>query len=679
MPHHPNSAALIRYLENTIGTLVPPIEEVLHANWKPGEDPVDGQAMLTSGLGATEAFLFVKLGHFTHLECVVVHDVQFHFHPDRKEMIEPSEEKAAQLILKQMKEFAPRYGAYLCPSSSYLGLYDAEGGTTYADTAKKMYLYYATAICIADGPLRDTERAALNELEAAMTADADSGKLIAGPRIEPTAPTRREVRNPNSGPLIDYLNEKIAILIPPLEDSMRAYGEAGDDVVDGREVIALDIYRVESHFLTVSEKLSDAEMLFIYDIQNFLHDEIDDTKETNKRIVEGMRQMTRDWGLERHREAQCPVTVENLVRYDKFADTRHADTARQMFLRYANAVCIADGPLTEVERRGLVRFARVMGTADAETEIGDSEEFVERRLKTSVSSADGGLSPQPKRENGQVVEDFERLLQELKALIGLDRVKNDVAELVNFLKVQQLRKSSNLPALPISRHLVFYGNPGTGKTTIARILGRIYRALGILKEGHLVETDRAGLVAGYVGQTALKTKEVVESALGGVLFIDEAYSLHTGSGEDFGQEATDTLLKMMEDHRDDLVVVVAGYTEKMNRFLSSNPGLRSRFNKYFTFDDYDSEQLLEIFALFCDKGGYRLDESARRALSGLFSKLYQGRDDTFGNARLARNIFEKVISKQANRIVGVSNPTPEALSAITVADIPQASELQSHW
>lgn len=191
-----------------------------------------------------------------------------------------------------------------------------------------------------------------------------------------------------------------------------------------------------------------------------------------------------------------------------------------------------------------------------------------------------------------------------------------------------------------------------------------------MRIGQLVETDRSGLVAGYVGQTALKVREVVNEAIGGVLFIDEAYALGSREGQDFGQEAIDTLLKQMEDNRDDLIVIVAGYTGKMKTFLSSNPGLRSRSNKYFNFADYDSLQLAEIFELFCTEAGFNLAPSAREKVSTLFQSLYEQKDDTFGNARLARNIFEQVMQRHANRIVSLMDIDDDALSTIEMEDIP---------
>lgn len=263
---------------------------------------------------------------------------------------------------------------------------------------------------------------------------------------------------------------------------------------------------------------------------------------------------------------------------------------------------------------------------------------------------------------------LEELLAELHSLVGLDAVKKDVVELVNFLRVQHMRQAHGLPMSVVSLHSVFYGNPGTGKTTVARLLSRIYKSLGILKKGHLVETDRAGLVAGYVGQTALKVTEVVNQALGGVLFIDEAYSL-AGEGSDYGREAIETLLKLMEDRRDELIVIVAGYTHRMDTFLSSNPGLRSRFGKSFRFVDYDPAQLLSIFELFLRKDGYRLTPQARERLALLFLAAHARRDEAFGNARFARNIFERTISTQANRIMTMNSVSPETLASIEAEDV----------
>ena len=261
-------------------------------------------------------------------------------------------------------------------------------------------------------------------------------------------------------------------------------------------------------------------------------------------------------------------------------------------------------------------------------------------------------------------------MAELDQLIGLEAVKEDVENLINLVKVRKLRQERGLKSPDLSLHLVFSGNPGTGKTTVARIVGKIYRALGILSKGHLVEVDRSGLVAGYVGQTAIKTQEVIQKALGGILFIDEAYSLAPeDGGKDFGQEAIDTVLKAMEDHRDDLVVIVAGYDELMPRFIDSNPGLKSRFNKYLHFADYNGQQLYEILLSQTQRSDYRLSEEAAERLKDYLEEFYQHRDQNFGNARDVRNLFEKLVAAQANRVAALPSPTDEEILTITAEDL----------
>jgi stage V sporulation protein K len=265
---------------------------------------------------------------------------------------------------------------------------------------------------------------------------------------------------------------------------------------------------------------------------------------------------------------------------------------------------------------------------------------------------------------------IEEQLQELDNLIGLNYLKNEVRQYINFLKIQKLREKQGLSPVPITLHSVFCGSPGTGKTTVARLMGQIYQHLGILRKGHLIETDRSGMVAGYVGQTAQRVDELVESALDGVLFIDEAYTLKpVGYGNDFGQEAIDMLLKRMEDYRDRLVVIVAGYGDEMTRFIESNPGLKSRFSRYFHFEDYTPQELVLIFESFCNKHHYTLTEAASETLIIKFKELYDYRDKSFGNGRLVRNMFEKTIEKQANRLVNIPNVNAYNMQQILPEDV----------
>ncbi len=265
---------------------------------------------------------------------------------------------------------------------------------------------------------------------------------------------------------------------------------------------------------------------------------------------------------------------------------------------------------------------------------------------------------------------YEQIMNEIDGLIGLTIIKREVRELGNLLKVQQLRRDKGLPVHESSMHMVFYGNPGTGKTTIARKVGEVYKSLDLLSKGHLVETDRSGLVAGYLGQTAIKTKEVLETALGGILFIDEAYSLAQATEQDsFGKEAIDTIVKYMEDHRDDLVVIVAGYEIPMMQFISSNPGLRSRFTKYFYFPDYSANELTQIFCLLAEQSQYHLSPEVMASVLRLMQMLELTKGDSFGNGRLVRNIFERCVANQANRIILIDNASEEQLMEITAEDL----------
>lgn len=326
--------------------------------------------------------------------------------------------------------------------------------------------------------------------------------------------------------------------------------------------------------------------------------------------------------------------------------------------------------LSALQRKFEVGYRRASKICDQLVEIGvwgtmNGEEGHEilvkdlKQLKEILKSHQAEPSPSKLKSS----------TSELDTLVGLASVKEEIKTLSNFIKIQQKRKEQGLKSSSVSYHCVFTGNPGTGKTTVARIVAQIYKDLGILSKGHLVETDRAGLVAEYVGQTAVKTNKIIDSALDGVLFIDEAYSL-IGTGQDYGKEAIATLLKRMEDNRDRLVVILAGYSKEMQDFINTNPGLQSRFNRYIEFPDYSAEELLQIFEKNVEKFDYKLQKEALVAMSEYFQHAVENKDANFGNARFVRNIFEKTLEKQANRLSTDPDLDTDELTLITLADLP---------
>ncbi|MEO9210727.1 MAG: AAA family ATPase, partial [Ginsengibacter sp.] len=309
--------------------------------------------------------------------------------------------------------------------------------------------------------------------------------------------------------------------------------------------------------------------------------------------------------------------------------------------------------------------------AKADSSVSEEEENILKNIyqitHNPISEEDNKFINISKVDEKESLDDA---LNELNTLIGLDSVKQEVKSLINYIKIQKEREKVGLKSSQISYHCVFTGSPGTGKTTIARIVAKIYLHLGILKKGHLVETDRSGLVAEYVGQTAVKVNKAIDSALDGVLFIDEAYSLVGENKDDFGKEAVATLIKRMEDDRDKLIVILAGYTNEMKDFIDYNPGLNSRFNRYIQFADYSPTELMAIFKLNCNKLSYVLTDEADKKLLEIITTAFTNRDKSFGNGRFARNIFEKTIEKQANRIASLPSLTKEILTTIGIDDLP---------
>ena len=333
------------------------------------------------------------------------------------------------------------------------------------------------------------------------------------------------------------------------------------------------------------------------------------------------------------------------------------------------ALKVIQHPLFDEYATALYQFANIIAKAD--NTVSKEEETILKEIYQLTHN------PIPDQENkslniSEVNEDesLNEVLNELETLIGLDDVKQEVKSLINYIKIQKEREKVGLKSSQVSYHCVFTGSPGTGKTTIARIVAKIYMHLGILKKGHLVETDRSGLVAEYLGQTAIKVNKTIDSAIDGVLFIDEAYSLVEENQDSYGKEAVAALIKRMEDDRDKLIVILAGYTQEMKTFIDTNPGFKSRFNRYIEFKDYSPDELEAIYKSQCSKLDYKLTDDAEKKVHEVVTSAFATRDKSFGNGRFVRNIFEKTEERQANRIASIPSLTKEILTTITVEDIP---------
>lgn len=472
-------------------------------------------------------------------------------------------------------------------------------------------------------------------------------------------------------PLID-LDPKFAdLILTDLAKIVRICGRSNGEITTNELLAYLTLYALVKQ---------DAEKLnVVFKTWDFSEaDRLKYQKLTLQILLDITREQSNSAQLD---QLMLPAVLNKL---DEEKGTNSLNPSINAIYKFAQAVVKSDGTISLQEMEAISQVWQILHNYP---KIGNVQEGLAAvpaiptgnpstasPAQNSAPVQNGSAQPEPpaaEKTAAELATIFDQAMAELNDLVGMENIKEEVKTLANFLKVQKIRQERGLATTSVSLHSVFCGPPGTGKTTIARLTGRIFQGLGFLKKGHLIETDRAGMVAGYVGQTAKKVDDLVNSALDGVLFIDEAYALvPKDAGRDFGQEAIDVLLKRMEDYRDRLVVIVAGYTDEMTEFIESNPGLKSRFNRYFYFNDYQPEELLAIYESFCKKSHFKLTDATRERLLKLFEQLYINRDRTFGNARVVRNLFEKSIERQANRLAVLSDLSDEVLTTLMPEDIP---------
>lgn len=648
---HPVTAAFIRYLKQEVKDLARPIGYSCEP--LPGRSDTAGRDVVRATLISVAAYLVRMSGEVTEPTLFFWTGVS-NFLAAECGAAPASAEQNRLFFDKVIEANTPARLEKLALTDLHvlpaLQKYDTQHETGFAVQMRMLIWRFAEAFVAADDEGTANEEAALDEFQKVL--NGETAWSLLGFQPENLA-------------LFSEIKATIDDAKSAVEFTLREGAEAGKESPAGDVALFRSLQAVAVHLTWVLREISDQHVRFYRDFAWFF------PKISNQLPTDNLTYW-RAWLENISREPIAAfrdpffLRVEYLSGYDLANGTNHADRCKAMFFRFANAFVKADGTLSDAEAAALAKLKELLYP----TSVPVAAPAAEKPEQSEAATEKIGLQARDAHSTDE-------LLDQLRSMVGLERVKAEVNQLVNFLKVQQLRTAKGLPSAQTSRHLMFGGNPGTGKTTVARLLASIYKSLGILSKGHLVETDRSGLVAGYLGQTAMKVQEIVKGALGGVLFIDEAYSLVERSDDSFGQEAVDTLLKLMEDNRNDLIVVVAGYTEKMNKFLLSNPGMKSRFNKYILFDDYTPDELVLIFESFCSNAGFELTPAARETLHTTVDELYKQRDDTFGNGRLARNLFEATINKQASRIVVEAEIGEKTLSTIEALDVPMLTEITS--
>lgn len=449
---------------------------------------------------------------------------------------------------------------------------------------------------------------------------------------------------------IDFVKDyfKSALFLINTIDSLKGFYRPIKEI-DFEKVVFDDLFKWFSYLGLGDNKITENELEFINELLDCSYDEDDILSLSDIRM-----------------DREMPESFRYALEIDEFTSEfgigeSLSENLFECFRMCGGLFVFVDG--TDVDATTLNRFNEFISYL--KTRLNIDSRVLMTKSANEILDEIKDTAAEEKPEESHSIDEY---LDELNRLVGLEKVKKDVNSLINLVQIRKIREERGISQPAMSLHLVFSGNPGTGKTTVARLLSKIYHEIGLLSKGHLVECDRSSLVGGYVGQTAIKTQDVIQKALGGILFIDEAYSLASSSENDYGQEAINTILKAMEDNRDDLIVIVAGYPALMDNFLNSNPGLESRFNKFIYFDDYDDEQLYEIFMLMADEASLKLDEPAEQYLKEYLKKMYETRSKNFANGRSVRNFFEEVLTAQANRLAPKEDITDEELNTLTYED-----------